>query len=385
VNSDIGVSGTLTIAPCAEVLLGSLNSITVNATGKLMAEGLADRPIRIAASDEAKPFAQIGAGGGGTMRLTYVTIENGGDPQNSVLDIQGTIRAQGTDQMLPTQDVLSVDHLTIKGSRSSGLYLTDGAGFTADSKDLTVTGAANYAMSISPRAVGTVPSGVYTGNAHDEIVLPGGGGADAIQEDTTMHDRGVPYRVGDSLTFGYLVVEKLSGTGLSTLTIEPGVKLRFKKGGELIVHTFSGSGPSTGAVIAVGTAAKPIVFTSAEATPAAGDWIGISFNMTPAATDKIDHARVEYAGGLTSSGSSTCNTTPIIPDAAIRVRGVPAGAFVTNTTISNSAAHGIDRGWQSDTKTDFTATNSFVAVTNCSQTFPRDANGSCPDPAPCPK
>lgn len=382
VPADLAVSGTLTIEPCAEVVIGDVKSIDVGATGKLIAEGLATKPIRIHASDKAKPFAQLRASNGGTMRFAYVEIEDGGAPQNTIIDVIGTIHAQGADQTLPSQQTVFVDHVTVKGSRSNGVFLADGAGFAAGSNELTITGSANFAMSISPRAIATVPVGKYTGNAIDEIVLPGGGGANAVQEDATMHDRGVPYRIGNSLTQGILLVERTTGT--STLTIEPGVTMRFKKGGEFIVETFAGTEAARGALIAVGTEAKPIVFTSAEATPKAGDWAGVSFNMTPAATDKMDHTRVEYAGGLTSSGSGTCNTTPVIPDAAIRVRGLPAGQFVTNTVIMNSAAHGIDRGWQSDTKIDFTPTNQFLAVAACLQTFPKNTNGSCPDPVPCP-
>jgi hypothetical protein len=386
VTGDVAVSGTLTIEPCAEVQIAELKSITINAGGALAAEGLEDRPIRIAAIDPQKPFAQLRGIGGASMRFRHVRIHDGGHPQGSPIDTTGTIYAQGSDQTQPTQPTLFVEHVIVSESHSNGLRLLDGAGFAPGSMDLVVTGAARYALSISPRAVGTVPSGTYTGNAVDEIVLPGGGGADSVQEDTTMHDRGVPYRVGDSTTSGNLTVEKVGG--LATLTIEPGVTLRFKKGGELIVERFAGTNAASGALIAVGAALKPIVFTSAEAAPAAGDWVGITFNMTPAAADKIQHARVEYAGGLTTSGSQTCNTAPTFPtypDAAIRVRGLPAGQFVTDTTIANSAAHGFDRGWQSDTKTDFTPTNTFTGVVACQQTYPRDQNGNCPDPLPCPQ
>lgn len=386
VPADLTIVGTLTIERCAEVLVGAAKTITVGATGKLLAEGDAGRPIKIRASDATKPFAQLRALNGGTLRMAYVDLENGGDPQNGVIDVFSTIQAQGSDQNAPAQPTVFVDNVTIKGSRSNGLHLADGAGFAPGSQNLTVTGSANFAMSISPRAAGTIPSGKYTGNKLDEIVLPGGGGANAVQEDTTLRDRGVPYRIGNSLTQGYLVVENLKPGGtFSTLTIDPGVTLRFKQGAELVVETFSGTGAAHGALVAVGTPAKPIIFTSAAAVPAAGDWIGISFNMTPASTNKVQHARVEYAGGLTSKGSETCNATPSIPDAAIKIGGVPSSQFVTNTTIMHSAAHGIDRGWRDDNKQDFAATNVFTSVTACNQTHPKNTDGSCPDPVPCPK
>lgn len=385
VPSTLGVRGTLTIEPCAEVLIAGGASITVGATGKLVAEGLATKPIRIGARDAGKPFARLQASNGGTLRLAYATIEDGGDPQNSVVDVTGAIYAQGEDQTAPTQPTVFVDHVTIKGSRSNGLLLHNGAGFAPGSQDLVVTGSAEHPLSIWARAVGTVPTGKYTGNAVDEIVLPAGGGAEAIHEDATMKNRGVPYRVGNSLSAGTLVVERQapSSPGLATLTIEAGVKVRVKKGGIIQVQRFVGSSPAQGALVVNGTAAAPVVFTSAEAAPAAGDWRGIWFGLVPAPGNKIDFARVEYAGGLSASGSSACNA-PGNNDAAIRIFGLPSRAFVTNTTILESAGHGIDRGWADDDKPDFLATNTFTAIVQCKQSYPRDTNGACPRVVPCP-
>ena len=382
---DTTINGTVTIEPCAEVLIAEAKTIGVGATGKVVAEGAANKPIHIGASDPSKPFAQIRVGGGGTLRFAYVTIDGGGDPLNSVHDITGTILAQGSDPNAPTQETVFVDHVTIAGSKSNGLDLIDGAGFASGSQELTVTGAAQYPVSIWARALGTVPSGKYTGNATDEILLPGSGGASAINEDATMHDRGVPYRVGNSLTAGDLVVERQapSTPGLATLTIEAGVKVRVKKGGVVEVQRFTGTSAAQGALVVKGTAAKPVVFTSAEATPAPGDWLGIWFGEIPAPNDAIDYAVVEYAGGTSGSGSDACNT-PGSNDAAIRLFGLPSGAFVTNTTISNSGGHGIDRGWRNDTKIDFLPTNTFTNIAKCKESYPKDTNGSCPATVPCP-
>ncbi len=45
-------------------------------------------------------------------------------------------------------------------------------------------------------SVSTTPSGTYTGNETDEIILPAEGTRDDIRRDTTLADRGVPYRIG---------------------------------------------------------------------------------------------------------------------------------------------------------------------------------------------
>lgn len=58
-------------------------------------------------------------------------------------------------------------------------------------------------------------------------------------------------------------------TNGATLTIEAGATIKFKKGKTALVITRGAK------IVAVGTESKPIVFTSAEATPARGDWGGI--------------------------------------------------------------------------------------------------------------
>jgi hypothetical protein len=166
--------------------------------------------------------------------------------------------------------------------------------------------------------------------------------------------------------------------------------MRFKKGGVMYVERFAGTSPAHGALVAAGTSIGPVVFTSDEATPAAGDWLGIWFGGIPAATSVIDSARVEFAGGASVTGSASCPLPGMPapnPDAAIRIFGAPASQFVTNSTIANSASNGIDRGYASDVKQDFLATNTFSGIALCNQSYPADASMACPAPSavPCPK
>jgi hypothetical protein len=95
---------------------------------------------------------------------------------------------------------------------------------------------------------------------------------------------------------------------------------------------------------------------------------------------------VEYAGGDTGTRGFSCGTVPSADppsnEAAIAIFGLPASAFVTNTTIVKSAANGIERAWTGGV-VDFLPTNTFTDVAFCRQTYPRPAAGSCPDPAPC--
>jgi hypothetical protein len=231
--------------------------------------------------------------------------------------------------------------------------------------------------------VGTIPIGKYTGNAIDAIRMYG----DIIDADVVMHDRGVPYAPGNDGQFPEISVVGKAGAP-AMLTIEAGVTIKFSKHASsgLHIQRFSGTEPSTGALRVQGTADKPVVFTSNEAAPAPGDWLGIMLRGIPDTRTKIEYARVEYAGGDTGTRNFSCGTEPRTDkasnEAAIQIYGQPATAFVTNTTISKSAANAFERGW-TGTPVDFLATNTLSEIAYCKQTFPRPTTGACPDPAPC--
>jgi hypothetical protein len=108
---------------------------------------------------------------------------------------------------------------------------------------------------------------------------------------------------------------------------------------------------STAAAISPSTiekwAAKPIVFTSTESDPAAGDWVGIFLEAITASGNVIEHAVFEYAGG--ASGTSSFGCGPRSNDAALLIFERPDDAFIQNTTFRNNAGDTtIVSGWVSD-------------------------------------
>jgi hypothetical protein len=384
---DTTIYATLTLEPCAEVLVAPGRIITVRGQGTIVARGSATKRIHIGPLTAGQPYGQIRSLGV-PLDLAYLDIDGGGAPGSTNGYLTGTLDIQGSDSTLPTQPLLGVDHVTIGGSGSNGVALHDGAGFTPASAELSIAGSAQYPIGMWARAVGGVPTGQYKGNVLDEIMLYGQGQGESVYEDATVHDRGVPYLVGHAAAAGTLYVG--GNTGLVTLTIEPGVTMRFKKGGVMYVDHASGTSPAHAALVAAGTAAKPITFTSDQATPAPGDWLGLWFGGIPAVTSAVDFARVEYAGGPSVTGSASCpfpGSPPPNPDAAIRIFGAPSSQFVTNTAITGSASHGIDRGYASDVQQDFLATNTFTGIALCNETYPRGVTMACPAPAavPCPK
>ena len=374
---DVTIYSTVTVEPCAEVLIAAGATVTVR--GALNAEGTATAPIHFGAKD-ARPFSRIRLLSG-TMRFAYARIDGGGDPTNIQPYLTGTLDLQG-DNLLPTQELLHVDHVTVANSASNGVNLSNGAGFTHNSDALTITGSANYALGIFARSVGNIPAGTYTGNTIDAIALST---AFNESETTTLHDRGVPYVVGLPGSAGAWYVDTGPTQAPATLTIEAGVHMRFIAGAGLSVALESVSDTPRGSLVAVGTSDKHIVFTSDAASPQAGDWIGLDFGSLPSAINRLDFVDVAYAGKSTLTGSGSC---PMggngINNAAIRMTGYPGSEFITNTTIVASASNGIDRGWRSDdAEIDFSPSNDLTGAANCQQTYAPTAANVCPVPVPC--
>lgn len=96
---------------------------------------------------------------------------------------------------------------------------------------------------------------------------------------------------------------------------------------------------------------------------------------------------IAYAGGDSGISSYDCalsGDTFSNNGAVVFYGQPPASAFLTDCRIEHSARDGVVRGWVGD-PLDFTATNTFVDVARCLQTFPQPQNDSCPADPPCPK
>jgi hypothetical protein len=166
----------------------------------------------------------------------------------------------------------------------------------------------------------------------------------------------------------------------ATLTVEAGVELRFTQAKTLEVYD------GRSALVAVGTSGRPVVFTSAQATPAPGDWTGLRFGGLNA-KDKLENVRVLYAGGDCQCSSFGCNylAGSFSVSSAILLFTEPAAAFITGSRIEHSAGHGILRGWSGASGVSFLGSNTFADVAGCTETTPRDSEGRCPTDPPCPK
>lgn len=137
-----------------------------------------------------------------------------------------------------------------------------------------------------------------------------------VYTDTTWTAAGSPYIVTSNV-----FIQGTDGPdGVTTLTIEPGTTVKFETSKYMRVGYYSGS---PGALVAIGTAANPIVFTSNQPTPAPGDWGSIHFQTTTHASSILEHCQFEYAGGSMNTSIYVANASPTI----------------TNTTINYSSQY----------------------------------------------
>ncbi len=377
---DTTVAAAITIEPCAVVRIGGGKTVTINSTGSITANGLAGLPVTIERLDAGAAFGPIRAING-VLSLTRTNIVGGGNPLG-VVALGSAVAMQRS--LASTTGSLHMDTVDIANSASQGVAMSGAAGFDTSSQAVTIHGSVGAPILTSPNLVGSIPSGTYTGNTINEIVIDTSGGP--ISTSQTLHDRGIPYHVDDEPNTN---LDVAAPTGVAVLTIEPGVVLKFHPGSQLRIDTTGGTTtPSKGALVAVGTPAKPIVFTSIATVPAPGDWLGIRFAGVTDPASRIQFTRVEFAGGASASGSNSCPYPGRIGqnDAAIRIFGTtaPASQYITDTTILSSARDGIDRGWRDDPAPDFLAGNTFTNVAGCKQTVPRTFNGVCPTTPACP-
>jgi hypothetical protein len=373
----------LTIEPCASVLLAQDQNLSVAYpstpnTGTLIAEGSPTHPIRFAGQNGAR-WADLIVHAPGTARLKYVTLEGGGGNVGNGTG-GATILVSG-DGVLPADPTILLDHVTIKGSATGGLWMRSGATFLPGSTDLVVTQSGStdypYPVQLEEHSIDGLPTGSYTGNKIDEMLLRtfgtgvAGGG---LIVNATLHDRGVPYHVEGNFSIG-------GGTTRATLTVEPGVTMKFEPQAQLRIQAFTGTDPANAAIVAVGTAAKPIVFTSAAPAPKAGDWNGLWFGGALEPTNRLDYVHIEYAGYDCLCSFNSCSDITTYSGAVILTNPPPNGAFITNSTFKAIAGHGVTEGFEGSL-VNFRPTNTFD-VSKCVQTLPKVVSPqSCPNPLP---
>jgi hypothetical protein len=177
--------------------------------------------------------------------------------------------------------------------------------------------------------IGFVAAGGYlTAQANPSVTNVCG----ALGANTTWTLANSPYTVCN--TFSVTVPQG------ATLTIEPGVEVRFDSGAELYVY---------GQLTATGSPTMPITFTGSTPTP--GTWNGLQFFGTVTQTNRseLSYVTIEYAGSGASGGAIYLDSSAITVKHSLIRNGAGSGVYgwsngsadISDTRFENNTGYAV--------------------------------------------
>ena len=272
-------------------------------------------------------------------RLEHCVVEFGGLTNNSNIYLDGANPAilSNTIQyssghgiyLYNASPTISSNH--ILSNNSYGILCNSGSNALISNNDISDNGSA--AIDIYPNAVRNISGNTGTGNDLNYIRIHGG----RITADSAWSKQDLPYVVAGNITIRHSTWSE-SGSEFTTLTINPGVEIRFEPESGLYVgedHP-TNTWDYWGALSARGTSLEPIILTSNAVSPAPGDWKGIRFqNQTMDSESFLDHCIIEYGGNPNSANIYLDNTSPTIQYNTIR--NSSHSGIIANKTGSNDA------------------------------------------------
>ena len=210
-----------------------------------------------------------------------------------------------------SSSTLSMSDCVVQGTASTGSGDGDGVytnGSLGTWSNNTLTDNDRYPLVIRADELVELDTGSsYTGNADDSIFLS----SYAVSTSGTWADQGVPYRVGA----GYLNIYGSAAVPVE-ITID-GAEIVFPSGSSYLYAGWSGYGDIF---------ASSATFTSAEASPAAGDWAGILLGAYTTGST-FDGSTISYGGSSTSYPANlSCYYCTV---------------DITNSTLSHSLYYGL--------------------------------------------
>lgn len=270
VTDDVTVmSGTLTLEAGATVLFLDGRSLVVGpeGAGKLVVNGSIDKPVKMTAAADVKAWGQLrlGAGAAGST-ITGLSIEKAGKDDKSAL-------------LLEAADV-AISRSTVKDVGAVGIEVGTSTSF-GRFEDNRVERTGKELLRLGLEAAGSIGEHNTFAAGGVIAVVPG-----TLSRSVTWRARGAPYLIADMLQV------QMKDTR-ATLTLDEGVEVRF--------GTKAGLGIGVnhpGGLKISGTAAKPVVLTSADGKPGAWNlWVGRQGEAV------IDHATLTQGGTDNNAGA----------------------------------------------------------------------------------
>ncbi len=343
----------LTIDPGVTIKVsnGRFLYVGVNAPGGLNAVGTAAKPIMFT-SVLASPTrgswggVMLGSQSRTTSKLAYASIKWAGwgwnYPLPSSLYLYNTATVQNVTvsesgytgiSVLGSGSTALVKDTIVASNTAVGLAVYSGAAPRLE--NVTATGNGNSAFQVEPDVTLTSATGlVATGNWRDAVEVTDNYPSDGSWvASATWRRTGLPYLLRNRVT--------VMGYANPVLTIEPGTTVRFETG-DLVIG--SGSDSRSGGLLAVGTAALPIAFT----TVVSGQG-QLVFTPRALSTSRVAYANFEAMGVASSAAISVDSSSPSIENlsvmgslgSAILARNPGANPRLMSVTATNNAGGGL--------------------------------------------
>ena len=316
----------LTIEPGVVVKVAFAQLITIGQwdAGELRAIGTAEMPIVFTTVGEVTTGVWRGmwfAPKSGGSRMENVVVEGSGYAGAFGLQVTGSapILAGVTIRKCLYRGISveaggapELSGCTVSGISSgdgAGIYVASGARLTVS--DSVITFCQRGAITVEPGSELNGLNGmVLSGNGEDGIRHRGG----TLPANETWRGFGYPY---------YLVDGRLhvAGAGAPVLTVEPGVVVKVRDGNAITI----GEG-APGELHAIGTAEKPVVFTTVGEV-LAGKWTGLRFGPGSGGS-RLGHTVVEGGGYAAAAGITVTGSAPVLKDVKVQKtfnRGVSVG------------------------------------------------------------
>lgn len=239
--------------------------------GGLVALGTLEAPILLTSAGAPEPGAWSGISAkqqalDSSLKLAHTTLQYAGGAY-----VEGALNAQDA--------VFQVNNVTLEASGQLGFSFRASAAFASGSSNLVVKGSTEYAGTIHANSMASLPTGDYTDNGLDAILITEGD----IDKTASWQDPGVPIHVDVDLY--------VQGPTSPVLTLEAGVTLAFGSNRGLYV-AYDGD---AGGLIANGTSTDPVTFTAIQSTEA-GHWSGVSL-ADASLFSSLTYTRLSYGGG----------------------------------------------------------------------------------------
>jgi len=332
----VGVSGgTLTIEPGVEVKFSAtwnLGSLKIQGEGRLIAQGTDTQKIIFTSNEVNKQpgdwwgITFWNAASGSIIENAIIEYGSDGDGESAC----GNIKIKSSNPTIKNCIIRRGLHEGITISYQSTSVIS-GCRFEENGRNgivifysspvldaNTFINNGSYPVYVynssepEPVIYGT---NTFSGNNPDQIMFYVG----RIIHNHTLRYVGIPY----FFAIGIRTVENNS-----TFTIEPGVEVRFEKGGSSRL-TIGEIGGTSGKLIAQGTDTQKIIFTSNEVNPQPGDWHNIYFRDTASDDSIIENAIIEYGGD--SGNIHIKSSNPTIKNCIIR-RSLSSGIHMSGSS-----------------------------------------------------